>query len=82
MKRKILDICPKKNKVFTRDNSKFLCEAADKTYLLKKVVAIMGIAGVCRKDELKDNSRQYCGQRNQSRSFTIVDNENENFQCL
>lgn len=87
---------PKKSEVFTiEDIAKFLSEAPDETYLMKKVVAIMGIAGACRKDELckvtvddiSDKGNVILikipdSKNHEPRSFIIVDNETDNFHCL
>lgn len=94
LKNKNIGYRPKKSEVFTIEQIvKFLSEASDQTYLMKKVVAIMGIAGACRKDELckvtvddiVDKGSVILikipdSKNHLSRSFTIVDNEN--FHCL
>ncbi|KAJ8972906.1 hypothetical protein NQ317_001577 [Molorchus minor] len=42
-----------KNKKFTRQNiDKFIAEAPDDKYLMFKVIAVMGILGGCRREEL------------------------------
>ncbi|KAK5639946.1 hypothetical protein RI129_010757 [Pyrocoelia pectoralis] len=44
---------PKKSKVLTREEvNQFLTEADDETYLMVKVVLILGISGACRREEL------------------------------
>lgn len=53
IKRKNDGYQPRKSQVFTKDDIlKFLLEAPDEIYLMKKVVAIFGVAGACRTDEL------------------------------
>lgn len=53
LKRKNDGYKPKKSSVFTREQvNDFLLQASDDTYLLMKVVAVLGIAGACRSDEL------------------------------
>lgn len=45
---------PKKAKILTKENvSNFMNEAPDKIYLLIKVATIFGLAGACRREELK-----------------------------
>ena len=53
LKRKSVGYRAKKSKTFTRaEILKFLEEAPDDKYLFMKVVAIIAIAGACRRDEL------------------------------
>lgn len=53
LKRKNDGFKPKKSKIFTKEEiGKFLIEAPNQRYLMMKVIAIMGIAGACRTDEL------------------------------
>ena len=53
LKRQAVGHTPIKSKTFNFAEVKtFLTEAPDKTYLLKKVILILGIAGACRRDEL------------------------------
>lgn len=53
IKRKNDGYQPRKSQVFTKEDiSKFLLEAPDEIYLMKKVVAIFGVAGACRTDEI------------------------------
>jgi len=53
LKRQAVGQKPVKSKILNFDNVKtFLTEAPDNTYLLKKVILILGIAGACRRDEL------------------------------
>uniref|UniRef100_V5GSG8 Tyr recombinase domain-containing protein n=1 Tax=Anoplophora glabripennis TaxID=217634 RepID=V5GSG8_ANOGL len=53
LKRKNDGYTPKKSNVFTREQvNDFLVQAPDNTYLLMKVVTVLGIAGACRSDEL------------------------------
>lgn len=53
LKRKGEGYRPKKSKIFTRQNiDKFIAEAPDDKYLMFKVVAVMGILGACRREEL------------------------------
>ncbi|KAK9730086.1 hypothetical protein QE152_g15499 [Popillia japonica] len=48
-----LDYKPKKTKTLDRnDLTKFLMGASDEMYLCTKIVAIMGLSGECRMDEL------------------------------
>lgn len=53
LKRESVGYKPKKSKTLSHHNiSKFLLEAHDSEFLMKKVVLIFGIAGACRRDEL------------------------------
>ncbi|KAJ8983577.1 hypothetical protein NQ317_019430 [Molorchus minor] len=53
LKRKRGGYCPKKLKIFTpKTIDKFIAEAPDDKYLMFKVVAVMGILGACRREEL------------------------------
>nr|XP_022903505.1 uncharacterized protein LOC111415854 [Onthophagus taurus] len=77
---------PKKSKVLSKTNiEKFLREADDVSFLLAKVVLIIGIAGACRKQELadlvlgdvKDDGQVFCInipyiKTNVSREFYIM----------
>ena len=53
LKKKNIGHVAKKSKVFSREEmNRFLIEAPDETFLMMKVVMIVGIAGACRRDEL------------------------------
>lgn len=53
LKRKNDGYRPKKAKIFTREELElFFTSAPDNKFLLMKVIAILGIAGACRRDEL------------------------------
>lgn len=53
LKRQSVGQKPIKSKTLNFDEIKmFLIDASDKTFLLKKVILILGIAGACRRDEL------------------------------
>lgn len=96
LKKKNIGYVSKKSEVFTIEEIQtFLSEAHDQIYLMKKVVVVMGIAGACRKDELCKLTinnvidkgdiilvRILDAKNHQSRSFTIVDNENEKFHFV
>lgn len=87
LKNKNIGYRPKQSAVFSVEEvATFINEAPDQIYLLKKVVAIMGIAGACRKDELCKMTVDDVADKgalilvkipdsknHQSRSFTIVE---------
>ena len=53
LKRKCEGYRPKKSKILTKqDIARYLQEADDYTYLMKKVALIIGISGACRREEL------------------------------
>ncbi|KAJ4426606.1 hypothetical protein ANN_26404 [Periplaneta americana] len=87
---------PKKSKVIDREDMiKFLIEAPDDTYLMMKVVMIMGIAGDCRRDEITNLTIDDTEDRGSvivvnipntktkiSRTFTIIDKPDEEVHFL
>ncbi|XP_023310086.1 uncharacterized protein LOC108905534 isoform X2 [Anoplophora glabripennis] len=93
LKKKSIGYKVKQAKVFTRDEMfKFLREAPDDTYLMMKVVMIMGIAGACRREDLSYLTIDNVEDKGSvvivklpnkitkvSRMFTIIDNEEGNF---
>lgn len=89
LKKQAVGYKPKKSKTLSQEEIlKFMSEAPDEKYLLKKVVLIMGIAGACRRDELvkmtvddiedKDSVlivKVPDSKTRQSRIFTVTDNK-------
>lgn len=89
LKKQSTGYVPKKASVFTADQiSKFMVTAPDNTWLLDKVILILGIFGACRRDDLvhlsindvKDNITYFTvflrdGKTHKNRSFTITDDE-------
>ncbi|XP_069670903.1 uncharacterized protein [Periplaneta americana] len=96
LKKKNVGQMPKKSKVFDREDMiRFLMEAPDDTYLMMKVVMIMGIAGACRRDEITNLTIDDIEDRGSvvvvnipntktkiSRTFTIIDNPDEEVHFL
>lgn len=95
LKRKNDGYTPRKSNVFTREDiNKFFTEADDSNFLLMKVVAIMGIAGACRSQELCDMKLENVqdmenaaviiipdSKNGLSRRFTITADEGNNAVC-
>jgi integrase len=92
LKRKNDGYQPKKSQVFTSEEiTKFLQEAQNDTYLMKKVVTIFGVAGACRSDELYNLRVQDVQHKNSvimvhisstknnvPRKFVVTNGEDEN----
>lgn len=54
LKKKNVGLLPKKALVFTKEHISTFMQAPDEMYLLIKVATIFGLAGACRRAELKD----------------------------
>lgn len=89
LKKQTVGYTPKKSQIFEKHHiKKFLNEAPDEKYLFMKVLAIMGIAGGCRIDELYKMEYNHIDDRgsvivvdlpdtktNKKRTFTVIGEE-------
>lgn len=87
---------PKKSMTLSKDEVEtFIKNAPDETYLMKKVVLILGVAGACRRDELTKMSVDDIDDKgsilivkipdsktNKSRVFTLTDDDNLDISYL
>ncbi|PSN37198.1 hypothetical protein C0J52_15111 [Blattella germanica] len=56
IKKKSVGYKPNQSKILSRaEVNRFMRDASDKEHLLMKVVAMIGVAGGCRRDELHDS---------------------------
>lgn len=77
IKRQNVGFRPKKAKVFNKEEvTKFLNEAPDEVYLMIKVVAIFGLAGACRRDELTKMTIDDIEERENLLIIRIPDSKN------
>ncbi|KAJ8976761.1 hypothetical protein NQ317_003721 [Molorchus minor] len=73
----------KKSAVFTRsDLSRFLTEAPDQDYLMWKVCLIIGLAGACRRDELRKISINDIQDKGNMLIITIPDTKTNKSEYL
>ncbi|CAH2005916.1 unnamed protein product [Acanthoscelides obtectus] len=73
----------KKSKTFREEHiQKFICEAPDDLYLLKKVVLIIGIAGACRRDELVKIKLSDIEDKGSLLIITVPETETNKSRCF
>ena len=83
IKRQNVGFRPKKSRIFTQEEiRKFLTEAPDEVYLLIKVVAIFGLAGACRREELTKLTLDDIDDKGNMIIITIQDSKNHSSRCF